>query len=160
MNGQSFMQPSVSHRFMASFFFHSALTQIPVPGPLEIGFQRISGLERELQFEQYQEGGQNFRNQYFTKKVQHGSLLLERGVMPLTGFDVLFNLPFVTGKTIYASIVITVFDHGPWPLTNWLVVKAIPVRWKTSDLDANSNSILLNTLELRCQEIIPLGVKL
>lgn len=160
MNQRSLMQPSVSHRFMASFFFHSTLTRIPIPGLLEIGFQRISGLERELQFEQHREGGQNFRNQYFTNYVQHGALLLERGVMPLTGFDILFNRPFVTGKPLYASIVITVFDQGSWPLTNWLAVNATPVRWKTSDLDANSNSVLLNTLELRCQEIIPLGVKL
>lgn len=156
MDDFSLMQPSVSHRFSATFWFD----HFPVPSLLDASFQHISGLSREMQVSAYSEGGENLRNRYFTGKVQHGSLVLERGVMLLTPLSIMFNRQLLSGNVTYFNAVISIFDAAALPLTNWLITKAIPVRWQTSDLDANSNNVLINTLELRYQDMIPLGVNL
>ncbi|CAE6749216.1 hypothetical protein R69927_02084 [Paraburkholderia domus] len=156
MGNPAFFQPSVSHRFAATFWFN----RMPVPSVLDASFQNIAGLSRELNVSAHSEGGENLRNHYFAGKIQHGSLRLERGVMALTPLSIMFNAQLLTGKVMYLDAVITVFDVDALPLTNWLITKALPVRWHTSDLDATSSRVLINTLELRYQEMIPMGVKL
>ncbi|MFM0742104.1 phage tail protein [Paraburkholderia xenovorans] len=156
MNNSVVYQPAAAHRFSVTFFFGRLL----VPNILDCAFQSISGLSRELDVSVHSEGGENIRNQYFAGKLQHGSLRLERGVMVLTPLSAMFNWQLTTGKLMYLHAVITLFDLGPLPLCNWLIVKALPVGWQTGTLDANSNTVLINTLELRYQEMIPLGLKL
>ncbi|APR38209.1 phage tail protein [Paraburkholderia sp. SOS3] len=151
-----FYQPSVSHRFSVTFWIES----VPVPDIIDASFQRITGLGRELGVTAYSEGGENLRNRFFADKIQHGSLVMERGVMLLTPLSVLFNRQLLGGKVMYLNAVISLFDPWPLPLTNWVITKALPVRWQTGDLDANSNQVLINTLELRYQDMIPLGAKL
>jgi phage tail-like protein len=153
---QHFANPSTSHRFGVLFW----ADRMPVPDLLDMRFQRVQGLSRELGVTAHTEGGENLRNQYFIEKLNHGSLVLERGVTTLTPLTAMFNFQLTTGKPWYLNAVISVFDPGPLPLTNWLVIKANPVRWQTSDLDANSNRVLINTLELRYQEMIPFGVRI
>lgn len=80
--------------------------------------------------------------------------------MLLTPLSIMFNRQLLSGNVTYFNAVISVFNADALPLTNWLITKAIPVRWQTSDLDANSNNVLINTLELRYQDMIPLGVNL
>lgn len=156
MSDPAFYEPSVSHRFSVTFWFG----RLPVPSIVDASFQRISGLSRELGVTAYSEGGENLRNRYFANKIQHGSLILERGVMALTPLSMMFNAQLTNGSVTYVNGVISVFDHNAVPMSNWLINSALPVRWQTSDLDANSSSVLINTMELRYQEMIPLGVKL
>jgi phage tail-like protein len=156
MDSAAFFEPSVSHRFTATFWF----SHIPVPSILDVCFQRIHGLSREMGVTEYSEGGENLRNRYFANKIRHGSLVLERGVMPVTPLSLMFNRQLLAGKVTYFNAVISLFDPALVPLTNWVVMKALPVRWQTGDLDANSNRVLINTLELRYQDMIPLGVRL
>ena len=80
--------------------------------------------------------------------------------MALTPLSMMFNAQLTNGSVTYVNGVISVFDHNAVPMSNWLITNALPVRWQTSDLDANSSSVLINTMELRYQEMIPLGVKL
>ncbi|ANB72003.1 phage tail protein [Paraburkholderia phytofirmans] len=156
MNSPAFFQPATSHRFSVTFW----LDRMPVPSVVDSSFQRIAGLSREWNVSAYSEGGENLRNRYFAEKIQHGSLTLERGVMALTPLSIMVNAQLLTGKVMYLDAVITLFDVDTLPLCNWLITKALPVRWHTSNLDATSSRVLINTLELRYQEMIPMGVKL
>jgi phage tail-like protein len=149
-------EPSASHHFSVLFW----LDRMPLPDIFDMRFQRVGGLSRELGITTHSEGGENLRNQYFVEKLSHGSLTLERGVMTLTPFTALLSAQFASGKIRYLNAVISLLDPGPLPLTNWLVTKAVPVRWQTGDLDANGNQVLINTFELRYRDMIPLGVKL
>jgi phage tail-like protein len=156
MENTAFFQPSVSHRFLVSFWFG----RLPLNSIMDSSFQRISGLDREWDVSAHGEGGENIRNRYLANKIHHGSLKLERGVMALTPLTVIFNAQLLSGKIMYMDAVITLLDRNRLPLTNWLITKALPVRWQTGDLDANSNRVLINTFELRYQEMIPMGAKL
>lgn len=155
MEGRAF-EPSLAHHFSVLFF----LNKIPIPDIFDMRFQKVGGLSRELGVMTHNEGGENLRNQYFAEKLSHGSLVLERGVMTLTPFTTLLSAQFASGKIMYLNAVITLLHPGIMPLTNWLVTKAVPVRWQTGELNAKGNEVLINTFELRYRDMIPLGVKL
>ncbi|MCC8458077.1 phage tail protein [Photorhabdus aegyptia] len=145
--------PSVSHRFIASFLFNN------IPSPLDIAFQRISGLSRELQTTQHSQGGENARNVWLAEKIQHGNLILERGVMTVTPLTWVFDRVLRGEKAVYADVVIMLLNEHSVPVASWTLSNALPVRWSTGDLDANSNTVLVNVLELRYQDMRWLGVK-
>jgi phage tail-like protein len=65
------------------------------------------------------------------------------------------------GETVsYADVVILLLNNHNIPLTSWTISKALPVSWQVGDLDANSNTPLINRLELRYQNMRILGAKL
>ncbi|RAY96045.1 phage tail protein [Enterobacter cloacae] len=146
-------KPSVSHRFITTFLFEG------VPSPLDIAFNRISGLSRELNVSQYSEGGENLRNNYLAGKINHGSLILERGMMTVTPLTAIFENIMRGGTLIYADVVILLLGEHSLPVASWTLSNALPVRWQTGDFDASTSKVLINTLELRYQEMFWLGVK-
>ncbi|PHM60362.1 phage tail protein [Xenorhabdus ishibashii] len=148
------LTPSVSHRFIASFLFNN------IPSPFDIAFQRISGLSRELKTTQHSQGGENIRNTWLAEKIQHKNVVLERGVMIITPLTLVFEHVLSEGKAIYADVVIMLLNEHSIPVTSWTLSNALPIRWSTGDLDANNNSILINSLELSYQDMIWLGVKI
>ncbi|MHA0273214.1 phage tail protein [Enterobacter ludwigii] len=146
--------PVVSHRFIVSFLFNT------IPAPLDMAFQRVSGLSRELEVSQFQEGGENARNLWLAEKVNHGSLLLERGVMNASILTLQFDRVLRRESTQWANVVILLLNEKAIPVTTWTLSHALPVRWQVGDLDGASNAVLINSLELRYQDIRLLGVKL
>lgn len=153
MQPSDLFTPEVSHRFMTSFVFNG------IPSPLDLSFQRIQGLSREMAVTPVDEGGENHRNMHLADKITHGSLVLERGVMALTPLTSIFDQVLSGNTRMYADVVILLLNHLSLPVCSWTFSNALPVRWQTGDLDANSNSVLINTLELRYQNMSWLGVK-
>ncbi len=150
----SFFNPEVSHRFLVSFFFNR------IPSPLDIRFQKISGLSRQLETTPHREGGENISNLHLPERITHGPLVLERGVMNLTPLTKVFNDVMGGGFNLrYATVIILLLNHAAAPVCSWTLTKALPVKWQTSDLDANSNAVLINTLELAYQDMRWVGVK-
>lgn len=146
--------PAVSHRFMVNFLFNG------IPDPLDIAFQRVSGLSRQLEVSQQSQGGENVRNHWLADKISHGSLVLERGVMNASPLTLEFDRMLRGEMLRQASVVIMLLNAQTLPVTTWILSHALPVRWQSGDLDANSNAVLINTLELRYQDMRLLGVKL
>lgn len=147
-------QPVVAHRFMVNFIFDL------IPAPLDIAFQRVSGLSRELEVSQHREGGENARNLWLAERVNHGSLLLERGVMNASILSVQFDRVLRRESTQWANVVILLLNEDYIPVTTWTLSHALPVRWQVGDLDASSGTVLINSLELRYQDMRVLGIKL
>jgi phage tail-like protein len=145
--------PSVSHRFTTFFTFKG------IPSPLDMSFQKISGLSRTLNTTPLSQGGENTRNYHFADKINHGSLVLERGVMAVTPLTAQFDRVLRGDKVLYADVVILLLNHREMPVSSWVISNALPVSWTVGDLDANTNSVLINSLELRYQNMRWLGVK-
>lgn len=146
-------EPLPTSRFITTFVFGG------IPSPLDIAFQRITGLSRELDVTAHSEGGQNASNLYLANKVRHGSLVLERGVMPITPLTLVFDQVMQGERMIYADVVILLLNNFYIPVCSWTISNALPVRWQTAELDANANTISVNTLELRYQDIRWIGIK-
>lgn len=144
---------TLKHRFLATFFFNG------IPSPLDIRFQRISGLSRELSVSSYREGGENASNLYLPDKVNHGSLVMERGVTNLSPLTYVFDSVLGSGEPFYMDVVIMLLEADSLPVTTWTLSKALPVRWQIDDLNSQNSAFLINTFELRYQNMRLLGVR-
>ena len=59
----------------------------------------------------------------------------------------------LAGATVIANlsasnVLVTLFDDRGTPTAGWMFLKAYPVRWATSDLDAKQSGIVIDTMEL------------
>jgi phage tail-like protein len=129
------------------------------------GFAEVSGLNAELEVETYQEGGNNFAPHRFAKVGKYPNLVLKRGVTSRTDLwdwhlQVLEGSAPVTRK----SGIIILFDRGGpgagnpllaglprIPIAAWYISKAIPERVQGPQLDAKSNNVAIESVELSHQ---------
>ncbi len=147
-----FFEPSLSHRFLATFFIRR------IPSPIDLRFQRISGLGRELSVHSFHEGGENVGSLHLPERITHGNLVLERGVMPITPLSLLFNKVLGSFESDYVDVVVLLLNGQSIPICSWIITDALPVKWQAGELDAQGNAVLINTLELAYNEIRWIGV--
>jgi phage tail-like protein len=124
-----------------------------IPNPVDILFQKVSGLGASVDTHTVEEGGQNLYVQALPRRVTHDNLVLERGLFvgsPLSGE---FSAAMSLFKFRPANVLVNLLDNTRIPLASWLCVKAYPVRWSVSDLDAESNTVVIETLELAYQRL-------
>lgn len=139
--------PSLSHRFLATFFIKG------IPSPMDVRFARISGLGRELQVTGLREGGDNLGTVNLAERVTHGTLVFERGVATVTPVTLLFERALGQFAPMYLKVVILLLDSHSRPQCGWTITDALPVKWHTGDLDATGNTVLIDTLELAYHEL-------
>jgi phage tail-like protein len=135
--------PPLGFRF-AVFFFVGGV----VPNPLDIRFQRVSGLSATIETTTVNEGGQNLYTHRLPRKVGYGNLVLERGFVVGSLLNLEFNAAMSMFQFAPSNVMVTLFSETGIPIAAWLFLKAYPVRWATADLDASSDRILIDTLEL------------
>lgn len=112
------------------------------------GFSECSGLSVETEVEEYREGGLNEYTHKLPKNTKYGGLTLKRGFIDS---DVLWNWhrDVISGKqTQRQNISILLLDSLGNAKHRWEVKEALPVKWNCSDLKADGNTILVETLEL------------
>ncbi|MDI2146124.1 phage tail protein [Pseudomonas sp. ITA] len=153
MSLEKLFEPSVSHRFLTTMFFQN------IPSPLDIRFQRISGLGRELAVNEHRGGGENEMSLYLPDRVKHQPLVLERGVMSVTPLTMSFNGVLANFQPQYVDILIMLLNQNSLPICTWTVTDALPLSWQTGDLDATSNTVLINRLELVYSDMQWMGAK-
>jgi phage tail-like protein len=126
------------------FFFAGGL----VPNPLDIRFQRVSGLSAEVKTTTVKEGGQNLYTHRLPDRIDYQNLVLERGMVVGSLLNVEFNAVMSLFKFYPSNVIVTLFDEEKMPVSGWLFIKAYPVKWSTSDLNAKESSVLIDTMEL------------
>jgi len=137
------MSLHLNHRFGVYFFAGGV-----IPNPIDIHFQKVSGLSMNLDVETIGEGGQNLYSHRIPKKISYGNLMLERGIPVISPLDIEFNATFSLFRFAPANVLITLFNEDTIPVMGWMFMKAYPVKWTMSDLDANANSVMIETMEL------------
>lgn len=140
--------PPLSFRFGVLFFAGGL-----VPNPLDTLFQKVSGLGTTVETESVNEGGQNLYAQPLPKKIQHENLILERGMVVGSPVVIEFNAAMSLFKFYPSNVLVTLLDNTRIPIASWLFMKAYPVKWNVSDLDATANSIVIETMELTYQRM-------
>lgn len=151
-----------------SFYFQVTI------GDDEIAFKEVSGLSTEMELETIQEGGINEYEHRLPKQIKHGNLVLKRALMPVSNntaiewigkimnegsfFDITGRTLPLT-RTIHISLlsvereevmkdgkVIEIKDKAI-PVYKWECANAIPIKWEVDTLDAEKNSVLIESLE-------------
>ena len=134
--------PITGFRF-GVFFFAGGV----IPNPLDIRFQKVSGLSAEIETEPLSEGGQNLYTQQLPTGVKYGNLVLERGMVIGSPLNIEFNAAMSLFKFATSNVLVTLFSESKLPLAAWLFMKAYPVKWSTSDLNAEPE-LVIDTMEL------------
>jgi phage tail-like protein len=130
-------------RFAATFFIGGVQAN-----PIDIRFQRVSGLSATVETNPVTEGGQNLHTHRLPKRVSYGNLVLERGFVVGSPLNIEFNAAMSLFKFAPSNVMITLLNGEAIPLAAWLFLKAWPVRWATADLNASEDRVLIDTLEL------------
>ncbi len=130
-------------RFAVSFFAAGT-----TPNPIDIRFQRVSGLSATIDTTTVNEGGQNLYGHRLPRRVGYDNLVLERGFLVDSPVKREFDSAMTTFKFSPCNVMVTLLGASAAPLAAWLLLKAFPVRWATADLNAREDQVLIDTLEL------------
>ena len=59
-----------------------------------------------------------------------------------------FNVAMSLFEFTPSNVLVTLLNEDAMPLAGWLFMKTYPVSWSTSDLDATSKDVVIDTMEL------------
>lgn len=139
----------LAHRF-GVFFFMAGV----IPNPLDIRFQRVSGLSTRVETEPMRQGGKNLTSKQLPKRLTHENLVLERGFVVGSPLNLQLNEMMNEFKFFRSNVLVTLFSEAAVPISAWMFKEAFPVRWATADLNAQDDRILIDTLELSYSRIM------
>jgi phage tail-like protein len=119
---------------------------LEIEGLTSAGFMRVKGISREVRYESYREGGVNEYEHKLITQVSYPVVVLERGL----ALDDLWRwaLAVADGDVQRKTIWIRLQNEAAEPAWAWQVEHALPVKWTSSDLDAQSSPVVMETLEL------------
>ncbi len=135
--------PILGMRFSVLFMAGGAM-----PNPIDLRFAKVSGLGMTVETTTVTEGGQNLYTQQLPQRISHGNLTLERGMVVGSPLNLEFNAAFSGFRFAPCNVLVSLLTEDRLPLAAWLFMKAWPVRWATSDLDASQPAVVIDTMEL------------
>jgi phage tail-like protein len=114
----------------------------------DVRFTEVGGLSVEMGTEEIAEGGENRFIQKYPTRTKYPELVLKRGLL-LNSEVVNWIRQCLEEYTIQPKdLSIKLLNEEHQPLLTWNVVKAYPTKWAVSDLNASSNAVVIETLQL------------
>jgi phage tail-like protein len=109
-------------------------------------FLRVKGISREVRHESHREGGVNDYEHKLLTQVTYPVVIFERGL----AFEDLWNWAQAAadGEARRRTVRVRLLDEGGARAWAWQIEHALPVKWSSSDLDANASAVVMETLEL------------
>jgi phage tail-like protein len=133
---------------------HSASFLVEVDG-VELGrFRELSGLQIDVDVEEFEEGGENGFVHKLPGRMTWPNLVLKRGV---TKEDVFMNwlqdsvgdgMATRNGKSKRTTAAVTLLGSDGTRLRSWNVVDAMPIRWTGPNFSADSSDAAIEELEI------------
>lgn len=119
---------------------------------VEFSFKEVSGLGTEMETETITEGGLNDYVHVVPKHIKHGNLVLKRALKANLRGDVMWLMSVLDGglhfPVLTTLVVVNLLNKNGMPLYSWACADAYPVKWEVEALDAERNSVLIESLEL------------
>jgi phage tail-like protein len=132
-------------------FYYKVEFLLGSPGSLsadEARFQTVSGLSVEYDYESFKEGGENRFEHKLPVRTRYADLTLKRGMLMDSAVISWFLAAFRDREFSPAEMNVILMNEAGDPLRTWNVVGAIPKKWSISDLNANENSVVVESMEL------------
>ena len=119
------------------------------------GFSEVSGLSSDIELESYEEGGLNGFVHQFPKHTTYPNLVLSRGLINID----LFRWYQATSKGSIQQLngTIILLNSQQIPVMWWIFKNAYPVKWEGPQLNASSDEVAVEKIELVHQGISKLG---
>ena len=121
---------------------------VEVEGLVVGGFSEVTGLETEIEFYDYREGGVNEYIHKFWGPTRYPSrLVLKRG---LTDVDALWlwYQAVALGAIVRQIVSVVLLERNGEERARWVFLGAYPVRWAGPGMQAGTATVAVETLEL------------
>lgn len=116
---------------------------------VETRFQSVTGLSVDMQTESVKEGGENRFEHTLPVRTKYSPLVLKRGLvkdseMMKWCMDAILNFDIRPMNLLVRLLNL----NSSEPLVTWEIINAWPKKWSVSDLNAEQNSVAIESLEL------------
>lgn len=120
-----------------------------LPYPADIRFQKVSGLKSTVNTEVKTQGGDNDSIYHLPNNISYANLTLKNGRTVLSAnFSVEISRLFSSLSFTPTDVLIMSINHRGIVLSAWLAQSAYPIEWSVSELDADSNGVIIDSLVL------------
>ena len=110
------------------------------------GFSQVSGLEREIQVEDFREGGLNDYTHKLATVTKYPNLSLRRGIADATELWQ-WHQDVINGKIERRQINVVLTDALGAEKWRWTFEKAYPVKWTGTEFNAATNAVFVENVE-------------
>ena|SRR5947208_6793458 len=122
--------------------------RVEIDSVFEAGFNEVTGLQVEIEVQEYREGGVNDYIHKFAGPVKFPSnVVLKNGITDSTKLWSWYQ-SVMKGKFERKSLDIVLLDAAGDEKRRWKLYCAYPVKWNGPALKATSSEVALETLEL------------
>ncbi len=139
--------PSLGSSLPVGFHFSVMITVRGIPFP-DIHFQEVSGLNVDITTTELKEGGENRFKHQLPEIPKYNNLILKRGLITGSALFKWCQKAITTFDFDPAFIIISLLNSQHLPLVTWNVIDAFPVRWQTSNFNAETNDLAIETIEM------------
>jgi phage tail-like protein len=129
------------------FHFRVDVLGLP-PNDNDIRFTEVSGLSVELALEEVAEGGENRFTQKYPTRSKYPELVLKRGMFVSSSALSWIRQCVEELRIEPKNLDVKLLNDDHQPLVTWHLVRAFPTKWAVSDLNATSNALVIETLQL------------
>ena len=120
--------------------------KVTLPGRDLGRFRECTGLAAEIEVKEYNEGGVNDRVHKLPTRMKYPNLVLKRGV---TYEDALLKWIWQTQqKAERINVTVELMGPNAKPVRTWVFAEAFPIKWNGPNLNATSNQVATETLEI------------
>lgn len=127
--------------------------RVSIPGlPTTVGFNKVSGLTKELGVVEYAEGGYDYTHK-LTGKEKTGEVVCEKGMFADTGFEDIFQKS-VNNPDFRNTIKIELMDKFGKVAREWTLAEAWVSKWEGSDFDATSEDVAIEKITIQFEHYL------
>jgi phage tail-like protein len=110
------------------------------------GFTDVSGLEREVQVEDFREGGLNDYTHKLVTVTKYQNLMLKRGLADTIELWQ-WHQDVVNGKIERRQVNVVLLDERGADRWRWVFEQAYPIKWSGASLNASSGAVFVESVE-------------
>ncbi len=122
---------------------------VEIEGVVAGWFTDCSELTVEREVTPYKEGGVNEYEHQLPGHVTYSGITLKRGLADNALWD-WFQEGLYDGRVELHNVSIVLYDGDRAEAKRWDLIDAYPVKWTGPDLEADSDNIAIETLEIGC----------
>ena len=132
---------------IAPFVLPTITFEVKLPDSVKVGyFTEVTGLSAEVEFQTYNEGGNNEFVHHLPTRVKYPNLVLKRGITDENALLEWFKKTHVGAQR--HQVTVTMLDMESKPVRTWSFANAFPVKWTGPSFNAGQSQVATESLEI------------
>ena len=126
--------------------------RVTIPGiPSQIGFQKVSGLSKEVNVVEYDESAFEYTHK-LPGKTKFGEVTMERGMF--SDSSMLDQMKVIQNPDYRTTMIVQLMDRFGNAQRTWKLAEAWISKWEGSDFDATSDDVAIETITVQYEYML------